>query len=45
MSESAELRLGDQTITLPIIEGSAWISAHSELIFDPNDPFRHGIGP
>jgi 4-hydroxyproline epimerase len=30
---------------IPIIEGSAWISAHSELIFDPNDPFRHGIGP
>ncbi|WP_446742624.1 proline racemase family protein [Silvibacterium acidisoli] len=29
---------------LPTIEGRAWISAESTLIFDPSDPFRGGIG-
>jgi 4-hydroxyproline epimerase len=29
---------------LPTIEGRAWISAESTLIFDPTDPFRGGIG-
>lgn len=29
---------------LPVIRGSAWISAHSTLVFDPGDPFRLGLG-
>lgn len=29
---------------IPIIKGSAHITAEAELIFDPEDPFRYGIG-
>lgn len=30
---------------LPYITGSAYVTAESSLIFQPNDPFRHGIPP
>jgi 4-hydroxyproline epimerase len=29
---------------IPIIKGSAHITAEAEFIFDPRDPFRYGIG-
>jgi 4-hydroxyproline epimerase len=28
---------------LPTIAGRAWITADSQLLFEPSDPFRHGI--
>jgi 4-hydroxyproline epimerase len=28
---------------LPTIAGRAWIMAETELVFDPSDPYRHGI--
>jgi 4-hydroxyproline epimerase len=28
---------------IPSVKGSAYITGESELIFDPSDPFRHGI--
>lgn len=33
---------GDRIV--PVIRGSAWISARSTLVFDPQDPFRLGLG-
>ena len=27
----------------PIVTGKAWITAESEIIIDPDDPFRFGI--
>jgi 4-hydroxyproline epimerase len=29
---------------IPSISGSAYVTAESTLIFDPEDPFRGGIG-
>lgn len=29
----------------PVIRGSAWVTAESTLLFDPRDPFVHGIRP
>lgn len=36
-------RVGDHVI--PTIRGSAYVTAESTLVFDPNDPFRAGIRP
>jgi 4-hydroxyproline epimerase len=33
---------GDRIV--PVIRGSAWITAHSTLVFDRGDPFRWGLG-
>lgn len=29
---------------VPIVTGKAWITAESEIVLDPEDPFRFGIG-
>jgi len=34
---------GDQV--LPTITGSAWLTGRTTLIFEPGDPFRHGLVP
>jgi 4-hydroxyproline epimerase len=34
-------RVGDQIV--PSITGSAYVTAETTLLFDPNDPFRNGI--
>ncbi len=34
--------LGDGTVR-PTLEGSAYVTAHTELVFDPADPLRQGI--
>ena len=34
-------RGGDEIV--PVITGSAYVTAELTLIIDPNDPFRHGI--
>lgn len=34
----------DQGI-LPLITGSAYVNAETRILFDPDDPFRHGIRP
>ncbi|WP_417808134.1 proline racemase family protein [Thioclava sp.] len=36
-------RAGANGGVIPSITGQAWIMAESNLIFDPTDPFRHGI--
>jgi len=37
------VRLGNGCV-FPSITGSAYVTAESTLLFDPADPFRHGIG-
>jgi 4-hydroxyproline epimerase len=39
-----QVRIEDGNI-IPVIKGSAFITSDSDVIFDPNDPFRHGIEP
>jgi 4-hydroxyproline epimerase len=34
----------DNGLVFPSITGSAYVTAESTLLFDPADPFRHGIG-
>ncbi len=29
----------------PTVAGRAWITAETELVFDPTDPYRHGVHP
>jgi 4-hydroxyproline epimerase len=41
--EGSIRRAGDHLI--PTIRGSAYVTAESTLVFDPNDPFRAGIRP
>jgi 4-hydroxyproline epimerase len=38
-----QVRIQDGAI-IPSITGSAFVTAESSLIFDPEDPFRNGIG-
>ncbi|GAB5444274.1 MAG: 4-hydroxyproline epimerase [Fuerstiella sp.] len=33
----------DGPVIIPTITGSAWVTAEAELLFDPADPFCHGI--
>jgi 4-hydroxyproline epimerase len=37
-----QVRVEDGQI-IPIIKGSAYITSEADFIFDPDDPFRHGI--
>ncbi len=32
-----------EPVVIPIITGSAWITAEADLLLDPTDPFHHGI--
>ncbi|QTN30846.1 proline racemase family protein [Akkermansiaceae bacterium] len=41
--EASYRRIDAERIT-PIVTGKAWITAESEIIMEPDDPFRHGIG-
>ncbi len=41
--EGSYRRIDAERIT-PIVTGKAWITAESEIIMEPDDPFRHGIG-
>lgn len=39
-----KVRIADGQI-IPLIRGSAYVTAELELILDPDDPYRFGIGP
>ena len=41
--EGSYRRIDSERIT-PIVTGKAWITAESEIVIDPDDPFRFGIG-
>jgi len=40
----AKYRRIDTERIVPIVTGKAWITAESEIVLDPEDPFRFGIG-
>lgn len=39
----ATYRVGDDGAVIPIVTGSAWVTAESTLLFDPRDPLRTGL--
>jgi 4-hydroxyproline epimerase len=39
-----QVRIEDGQV-VPIIKGSAFITAEADVILDPHDPFRNGIHP
>ncbi|MFK7740712.1 MAG: proline racemase family protein [Planctomycetota bacterium] len=39
----AETKVGDHVAIVPEITGSAWITAYTTFVIDPDDPCRYGI--
>ena len=35
---------GGDGVVIPTVSGSAWVNGECELILDPADPLRHGVG-